>query len=52
MHEYNNDQSNELPLAATYRIDTNGEIVYTLLDEDYRNRAEPKEILEALKALK
>lgn len=52
LHEYNGDESNELPLAATYVIETNGEIVYTFLDEDYRNRAEPAAILEALKTLK
>lgn len=51
LHEYNGDESDELPLAATYVIDTNGIITYSFLHEDYRNRAEPKEILEALKAL-
>lgn len=51
MHEYNGDESNELPLAATYVIDTNGIIQYAFLDADYRNRAEPEDILNALKEL-
>ena len=49
--EYNNDDSKKLPLAATYVIDTNGIITYAFLDADYRNRAEPKDILEALEKL-
>ncbi len=52
LHSYNGDESNELPLAATYVIDRNGIIRYAFLDADYRNRAEPKDILEALKGLK
>lgn len=48
LHGYNGDKSNTLPLAATYVIDKNGKIVYAFLDADYRNRAEPKEIIEAL----
>lgn len=51
LHGYNGDQSNELPLAATYVIDADGTIKYTFLDADYRKRAEPAEILEALKSL-
>lgn len=49
LHAFNGDESDELPLAATYVIDTNGEIIYAFLHEDYRMRAEPSEILEALK---
>ncbi len=52
LHAYNGDASDELPLAATYVIDTNGVIRYAFLDAEYRNRAEPAEILEALKSLK
>jgi peroxiredoxin len=47
--EYNGDESNELPLAATYIIDEDGKIVYAFLDADYRNRAEPSELTEFLK---
>ncbi len=52
MNGYNGDESNELPLAATYVIDTDGIIRYAFLDADYRNRAEPDEILKALANLK
>ena len=52
LHENNGDESNELPLAATYVIDKNGIIQYAFLNEDYRNRAEPKEIIAALNKLK
>ena len=52
LHEYNGDESNELPLAATYVIDRKGVIKYAFLDVDYRNRAEPEEIIEALAKLK
>lgn len=51
LHGYNGDESNELPLAATYIIDQKGIIQYAFLDAEYRNRAEPAEILEALKQL-
>ena len=49
LNEHNGDSSNELPLAATYIINTNGKIEYAFLDSDYRNRAEPEEITKFLK---
>lgn len=49
MNAYNGDESNELPLAATYVIDEDGKIIYSFLDADYRNRAEPSEITAFLK---
>ncbi|MBP1839835.1 peroxiredoxin-like family protein [Formosa algae] len=52
MHSYNGDDSDELPLAATYVINEDGEIIYDFLDVDYRNRAEPSEIISVLKTLK
>ena len=52
LNEKNGDNSNLLPLAATYIIDKNGIIQYAFLDADYRQRAEPTEILSALKRLK
>ncbi len=52
LHAYNNSESNELPMAATYVIDEKGIIQYAFLHEDYRNRAEPSEITKALKKLK
>ena len=51
MKGYNGDESNELPLAATYIIDENGEIIYAFLDADYRNRAEPSDVVKALNNL-
>jgi peroxiredoxin len=52
LHQYNGDNSNELPLAATYLIDQNGIIQFAFLDFDYRNRAEPDEIINALAEIK
>ncbi|MEZ7497654.1 peroxiredoxin-like family protein [Flavobacterium sp. Arc3] len=51
LHGYNGDESDELPLAATYVIDQEGKIVYTFLDAEYRNRAEADDILAALDAI-
>jgi len=52
LHAYNGDETDELPLAATYVIDMNGKIRYAFLDVDYRNRAEPDDIIEVLNNLK
>ncbi|QVY66558.1 peroxiredoxin-like family protein [Polaribacter sp. Q13] len=52
LSKVNGETSNELPLAATYVIDTNGIIQYAFLDADYRERAEPSAILAALNKLK
>lgn len=41
-----------LPLAATYVIDTDGMVKWAFLDADYRKRAEPDDIVQALKTLK
>ena len=48
---YNGHDKDELPLAATYLIDSQAVIRYAFLDADYRKRAEPKDILEALSQL-
>ncbi len=50
--EYNGNDSDELPLAATYVIDQKGEIRYAFLDAEYRHRAEPEQIIEALRSLR
>lgn len=52
LNEYNGDESDELPLSATYVIDQKGIIQYAFLDGDYRKRAEPKDIINALKKIK
>lgn len=51
LDSYNGDNKHELPLAATYVIDKEGIIRYAFLDADYRNRAEPADIIKALNAL-
>ncbi|MFO7973475.1 MAG: peroxiredoxin-like family protein [Candidatus Hydrogenedentota bacterium] len=48
---YNGDTSNELPLAATYIVDEGGIIRYAFVNADYRLRAEPSDIVAALKKL-
>lgn len=48
LHGVNGDESDELPLAATYVIDQQGIIRYAFLDAEYRNRAEPADILAVL----
>ncbi len=45
---FNGNDSNELPLAATYIIAQDGTITYAFLDADYRNRAEPSVITAEL----
>lgn len=52
LESYNGNDSDELPLAATYVIDKEGIIRYAFLDAEYRNRAEPGDILSALNKLK
>ncbi|MGO4819229.1 peroxiredoxin-like family protein [Flavobacterium sp. W22_SRS_FP1] len=52
LHAYNGDESDELPLAATYIINQKGFIIYTFLDAEYRNRAEIKDILSTLESIK
>jgi len=51
LDKYNGNNRHELPLAATYVIDREGVIQYAFLDADYRNRAEPADILSALHAM-
>ncbi|QDU86766.1 Putative peroxiredoxin bcp [Pirellulimonas nuda] len=46
--ERNGDDSYTLPLAATYVIDSDGVIRYAFLDADYKRRAEPSDVLEAV----
>ena len=52
LSEVNGNDSNELPLAVTYVIDTNAVVQYAFLDADYTERAEVSEILTALEKLK
>jgi len=52
LNAHNGDSTNELPLAATYIIDTDGKIAYAFIDPDYRKRAEPSEISQFLQTMK
>ena len=52
LHERNGDESDELPLAAAYVIAKDGTVTYAFLDADYRNRAEPSRLVDALNALR
>jgi peroxiredoxin len=38
-----------LPVSATYVIDRDGVIVYAYTDADYRDRADPRDVLQVLK---
>ena len=51
LEKFNGDTSEELPLAATYVIAQGGTIRYAFVSEDYTKRAEPADILAALKSL-
>ena len=46
---HNGQASGELPLAATYVIDTDGRVTYAFLHHDYRERAEPQEVVDGLR---
>jgi len=45
----NGNQNNQLPIAATYIIDQDGTIIYDFIKEDYKERADPEEIIKTLK---
>lgn len=47
--KFNGDDSGELPLGATYVIDREGVIRYAFVDADYRKRAEPSDVIAALR---
>ncbi len=48
---YNGNDHYELPIPATYVVQSNGEIVYAFADVDYTKRAEPSEVVNTLKGL-
>lgn len=52
LSNYNGNNKAELPLAATYVIGQDKVIKYAFLDAEYRNRAEPADIIAVLKELK
>jgi peroxiredoxin len=51
LKKYYNSPKAELPLSATYVVDEHGTIVYAFLEPDYKLRAEPEDLLVALRNL-
>ena len=47
----NGDRSFELPLPATYLIRPDGTVAWRFVDADYTKRAEPDDVVDALRAL-
>ncbi len=48
---HNGDESYDLPVPATYVVDATGTVRYAYANADYTLRAEPAEVLAAVKAL-
>ena len=48
VQEYNEANSNVLPVPATYLIDKSGKISYVHYDPDYKNRSNIEDILKIL----
>jgi len=49
--EANGEDAWRLPIPATYVVGTDGTVRYAFADPDYRHRAEPAEVVEALNDL-
>lgn len=45
---FNGDDSWQLPVPATFVIDTDGRLVYAQADPDYTVRPEPADVLAAI----
>ena len=52
LEKSNGDNSWELPLAATFIVDADGVVRERFVDEDYKKRMDPEDILRGLKSLK
>jgi len=48
LEEGQGNQNSELPIAATYIVNTDGTISYDFLEEDYKLRAEPQTVIDKL----
>ncbi len=48
---HNGDESFELPAPATYVIDRDGSVQYAFINADYRQRAEPADVIASLAEL-
>ncbi|WP_405248108.1 peroxiredoxin-like family protein [Cellulophaga sp. Asnod2-G02] len=51
LKKINNGNGSILPIPATFVVGTDGLVQWSYVDVDYRTRAEPEEILEALRKL-
>lgn len=55
LDEMNNNQEKgrkaKLPLPATFVLDKQGKVVYSFADVDYTKRAEPADIIDAIKSI-
>ncbi|MGE4107702.1 MAG: peroxiredoxin-like family protein [Bacteriovoracia bacterium] len=52
LQKSNGNNSDELPVSATYIADKQGHIVYSYLDADYKKRAETLDLIKVLESLK
>jgi len=53
LDQFNGQQKEDsLPIPATYVIAPNGQIVYSFVDADFTKRAEPADVILALRSLK
>lgn len=52
LDDYYDHHKEELPLTIAYVIDQKGIIRYAFIDDDFRKRAEPADIINTLKSLK
>lgn len=50
LKEYNGNEDLQLPLSATYVVDSSGKITYAFLNADYKKRAEPSDVITAVQA--
>jgi peroxiredoxin len=46
----NNGNGSMLPIPATFVLNADGKVIWRFVDVDYRTRAEPADIIAALKA--
>lgn len=51
MPSANGDDTWELPIPATYVIDSDGVVVLAYVNKNYTERLEPEEIINALKTI-
>lgn len=52
VEKHNGEGRFDLPLGATFVVDTDGTIVFAFVNVDYTQRAEPADVVEVLQSLK